>query len=102
VTYNGQNLWARRSRLRLGGGTAPPPPAGAPVATRRLERGLKGDDVKALQEALNRNGATLTADGNFGSATRAAVEAFQRAKGLTADGVAGRGTLAALGFKVDY
>ena len=38
--------------------------------------------------------------GNFGSKTKAAVQAFQASKGLTADGIAGKKTLAAI--NADY
>ena len=51
-----------------------------------------------IQMALNRHGATLVADGITGPATREAVRDFQRAHGLSVDGVAGPMTLAALGL----
>ena len=50
------------------------------------------DTVRALQQKLG-----VSADGVYGPKTRAAVKRFQRAHGLTADGVAGSQTLAALG-----
>jgi hypothetical protein len=50
------------------------------------------DTVRALQQRLG-----VSADGVYGPKTRAAVKRFQRAHGLTADGVAGPQTLAALG-----
>jgi peptidoglycan hydrolase-like protein with peptidoglycan-binding domain len=50
------------------------------------------DPVRALQQKLG-----VSADGVYGPKTRAAVKRFQRAHGLTADGVAGPQTLAALG-----
>jgi Transglycosylase-like domain/Putative peptidoglycan binding domain len=50
------------------------------------------DTVRALQQELG-----VSADGVYGPKTRAAVKRFQRAHGLTADGVAGPQTLAALG-----
>jgi peptidoglycan hydrolase-like protein with peptidoglycan-binding domain len=49
--------------------------------------------VRALQQKLG-----VTADGVYGPRTRAAVKRFQRANGLTPDGVAGPQTLAALGL----
>jgi hypothetical protein len=51
------------------------------------------DSVRALQQKLG-----VTADGVYGPRTRAAVKRFQRANGLTPDGVAGPQTLAALGL----
>jgi len=51
------------------------------------------DSVQALQKKLG-----VTADGVYGPKTRAAVKRFQRAHGLAVDGVAGPQTLAALGL----
>lgn len=56
----------------------------------------RGENVAALQRALNEHGAKLTADGIFGPATDAALRAFQRQAGLVADGIAGPRTLAVL------
>ena len=61
-----------------------------------LMHGSKGLAVLQLQRALNKNGAALHDDGDFGDATEKAVRAFQLKKGLVADGVAGEKTLAAL------
>lgn len=57
-----------------------------------VKNGSRGDDVKALQTALG-----ITADGIFGKNTEAAVKAFQKAHGLEADGIVGAKTWAALG-----
>ena len=58
---------------------------------------MKGEDVKALQAALNAAGHDCgEADGDFGAKTDAAVRAFQRAAGLAVDGQAGPKTIAAL------
>jgi lysozyme family protein len=66
-------------------------PAGA------LKPGEKGAEVKKLQRALAGAGYSPgTIDGAYGSATTAAVMRFQQAQNLTADGVAGPKTLAAL------
>jgi murein L,D-transpeptidase YcbB/YkuD len=43
--------------------------------------------VRSLQYLLNTHGARLTVDGVFGPKTKAAVVAFQHAKGLLASGV---------------
>lgn len=73
-------------------------PVGAlPTTGVVLKRGMNGADVKALQAALTKLGFSPgAADGDFGPATEQAVTAFQQAKGLTADGVAGPKTLAAV------
>ena len=63
-----------------------------------LSLGDRGPQVQKLQEQLNKNGAKLETDGDFGRATLAAVMAFQAAKGLTVDGVVGKNTRKALGF----
>ena len=53
--------------------------------------------VKAIQQKLTALGYNPgSADGIYGSATTAAVKQFQRAKGLSADGIAGPKTRAAL------
>ncbi len=97
VAYDGQNLYARRSRLRLPGTVTPGGGGSGGVIARTLRRGDSGDDVLRLQEALNRNGAAIVIDRNFGRGTRTAVQTFQRARGLKVDGVAGPDTLRALG-----
>ncbi len=53
---------------------------------------MRGDDVLALQQRLVGLGETITRDGLYGRATRMAIEKFQRAQGLEADGVAGIAT----------
>lgn len=60
-----------------------------------LRLGATGHEVAALQAALG----FATQDGVFGPVTDAAVRAFQAGHGLTADGIAGPKTLAALGVK---
>ena len=55
--------------------------------------GAQGDLTKVLQLALICNGYSKGGfDGIFGSGTRSAVEQFQKAKGLTIDGIAGKNT----------
>lgn len=48
------------------------------MAVRTLRKGCKGEDVRVIQRALNRNGAGIDADGDFGNQTRDAVIAFQQ------------------------
>lgn len=69
------------------------------VATGRptLRLGSSGEDVTALQQRLNALGYDAgTANGNFNAQTQQAVENFQKAKNLSADGVVGPGTWQAL------
>jgi peptidoglycan hydrolase-like protein with peptidoglycan-binding domain len=73
----------RRGRPRLG--------------SRPMRIGQRGWDVAALQFLLNVRGYGPGGfDGGFGPSTRRAVVRFQRAAGLTVDGVAGPSTLRAL------
>ena len=61
-------------------------------------RGSRGDAVRRLQELLNKKGFDCGAvDGIFGSKTYAAVVAFQKANGLSADGIVGPLTWGKLG-----
>jgi peptidoglycan hydrolase-like protein with peptidoglycan-binding domain len=71
---------------------------GRPLLGRRtLAAGAVGLDVSVLQFLLRVRGfLRVEPTGSFGTATRAAVVAFQQAHRLTADGIAGRATLAAL------
>lgn len=62
-----------------------------------LKRGSIGNEVKVLQKRLLEIGFNPgDQDGEYGGGTEAAVRAFQLSKGLLADGIAGRRTLAAL------
>jgi cytoskeletal protein RodZ len=62
-----------------------------------LKTGSTGDAVSDLQSALAELGYEPgTADGKFGPATAQAVTAFQQAKGLKEDGIAGPATIAAI------
>jgi hypothetical protein len=61
-----------------------------------LRMGMRGAKVRELQSLLNRTGAALKVDGDFGPTTKAAVQAFQRKSGITVDGVAGPETARAL------
>src|SRR5688500_13100636 len=55
-----------------------------------LRSGSKGAAVKELQVRLKAAGFNPgTADGAFGPKTLAAVKAFQKSRGLSADGVVG-------------
>jgi murein L,D-transpeptidase YcbB/YkuD len=71
--------------------------AGVVPTDATLRTGATGAAVMALQKALIAlRYAPGTADGSYGPTTVDAVKAFQTAKGLAADGVAGAKTLAAI------
>ena len=64
-----------------------------------LQKGDEGVQVKNMQLMLKAKGYSLPkygADGDYGAETVSAVKKFQKANGLTADGVAGAKTLTAL------
>ncbi len=98
-THWGQLAWLDYDLPKEGGKAAPgtdadagdnstPKPDDLPV----LRKGSKGDKVKLLQQLLIAAGYSCGkwgADGEFGSATRKAVKAYQRAHGLKQDGVVG-------------
>ena len=63
------------------------------------KRGSRGEEVRQIQTKLKRwgyyNGAV---DGIYGAETESAVIYFQKKNGLTADGICGSRTLAAMGI----
>ncbi len=61
-----------------------------------LRHGDRNQAVRNLQLQLNRAGASLFVDGDYGDATERAVRAYQLKVGLVDDGVAGPKTQAAL------
>lgn len=64
-----------------------------------LRQGDSGEEVKTMQKKLRQWGYYDGAvDGIFGSGTRRAVIKFQQKNGLTADGIVGEQTAAALGM----
>ena len=79
--------------------TAALPAASTATGTQPMVyRGSRGDAVRRLQELLNKKGFDCGAvDGIFGSKTYAAVVAFQKANGLSADGIVGPLTWGKLG-----
>jgi len=54
-----------------------------------LREGSNGPNIKVLQQALRRAGHELVVDGDYGGITRAAVERFQAASRVAADGMVG-------------
>ncbi|MBP9668923.1 MAG: peptidoglycan DD-metalloendopeptidase family protein [Candidatus Pacebacteria bacterium] len=94
--------YGERTRAALTGAAAIPQaevPVSPQLATassfqfsRDLEVGMEGEDVRALQKILNGAGFTIAETGDgapgsestyFGARTRAALIAFQKAKGIT-------------------
>nr|WP_078593609.1 peptidoglycan-binding protein [Evansella clarkii] len=67
--------------------------------SRTLRQGVRGNDVVALQDALKQTGhfrSSVNSTGFYGTITVQAVRDFQRANGLTVDGIAGPQTFGAL------
>jgi LysM repeat protein len=88
--------WVRSLAGQDGG--AAPSALGPP---RVLQRGMEGADVADLQRWLNRHGAALEVDGDFGPITERAVRAFQREHGFADDGKVGPTLRAALSTSPD-
>lgn len=64
-----------------------------------IQYGSSGDDVKKLQEELNKYGYDLDVDGQFGSLTQSAVKDYQKKNGLEVDGIVGKNTWGSLTAK---
>ncbi|QOR70186.1 peptidoglycan-binding protein [Ruania alkalisoli] len=80
-----------------GGGGGSAGGGGGGTSTRPTVRlWSRGDDVTYLQQRLDALGYAVAVDGIFGYGTQNAVREFQQAQGLTADGVVGPATWAAL------
>ncbi len=61
--------------------------------------GSRGEEVRKIQQRLKNWGYySGSVDGIYGTQTQSAVKYFQRKNGLTADGIAGKNTLAAMGI----
>lgn len=97
---DGQSEASCARALAAIGGASPSPGIPAPAGTGSLRVGSVGADVVALQQRLRAAyrsyAGNLATDGKFGPATEAAVKEFQRRSGLTADGIVGAKTRAAL------
>lgn len=78
-----------------------PPGSSNAVPDRVLRLGvppMRGEDVRAVQEALVKHGFALAVDGIYGPLTAQAVRAFQRGNGLSPDSVVGPLTWRTLGL----
>ena len=87
VTHNNVDLWAIRTSL-----DDRRPDSGPVVTERTLSQGDEGTDVRIAQEALNKAGFAITADGKYGSGTVKAVQQFQDKNDLDNDGDIGPST----------
>lgn len=79
------------SNQKVDGIAGPVTLAGCPT----LRKGAKGNITKIMQRrliALGYSVGSCGADGSFGSGTLSGIKAFQRAMGLTPDGIVGRNT----------
>lgn len=76
--------------------SAPLPTVDITITRPVLRNGDAGLAVQDLQSLLVNRKAVLNVDGKFGSLTESAVKDFQRAKGLTVDGIVGRQSWSAL------
>ena len=64
-----------------------------------LKQGARGGEVKEVQRRLKNWGYySGSVDGIYGPATVKAVKSFQKKNGLSADGICGKATYAALGM----
>lgn len=81
----------------FGSSPSKPPTHSRPVCSQGHGKGSQA--VRDVQTQLNRHGAHLTVDADFGRLTDSAVRAFQKAHGLAQDGIVGVHTWAALDAK---
>ena len=86
-----------KSALDNTGGSAPGPVSlTSAQCPADISEGETDGCVTELQQLLNDTGAGLTVDGDFGAGTLAAVKHYQTVHGLSADGIVGPATKAAL------
>ena len=92
--WTGYGKWSRIDYLN----TPEVPVASSWMVNRVLKKGMVGDDVKGLQDALTGAGFPCgKIDGILGSKTESAITAYQKSHGLTVDGKAGKNTVSLLG-----
>ena len=88
--------------LALAAGTANAASAPSPISLTSsacptdISSGQISGCVTELQELLNKHGAHLSVDGDFGPATLAAVKSYQSSHHLSVDGIVGPATKASL------
>ena len=95
--YNGKGYKVNRYDVKLASAYLKFRPAKIGNAfTRVLMRGMKGEDVRALQRLMVRAGIPVDTDAYFGAVTEQQLVLFQTQNKLTRDGRAGPETIAAL------
>ncbi|HKM17659.1 MAG: peptidoglycan DD-metalloendopeptidase family protein [Firmicutes bacterium] len=72
------------------------------LGARYLKSGLRGEDVRILQEYLSALGYDIAVDRIFGPQTDKVVRQFQKEQGLAVDGIVGPQTIAALQQSASY
>lgn len=107
ISANGWNCYGRLSFIEKEIGKVNVPTTSSKSLNWELSRHVKykspmmrGADIINIQKALITNGCSVGAtgaDGVFGRNSDTAVRAFQRSKGLAADGIVGKKTCIALG-----
>ncbi|MEA4888871.1 MAG: peptidoglycan-binding protein [Clostridiaceae bacterium] len=89
-TYNALFQGAVSAAPAAGSSQPAPAASSGSVPTQTVRRGSQGTAVRLVQQRLIDLGFLRgSADGKFGPATQSAVKAFQKSRGLKADGVAG-------------
>lgn len=66
------------------------------ISAHPVRMGARGEAVVFIQKCLRNKGFRVSVDGAWGPQTDGAVRAFQRSRGLVADGIVGRATMRAL------
>jgi murein DD-endopeptidase MepM/ murein hydrolase activator NlpD len=74
----------------------------ASATQRNLQQGMRGRDVREIQENLVMLGEAIMIDGIFGPTTKRAIVKFQRKAGLPVDGVVGEATWSELKKSVSF
>lgn len=67
-----------------------------------LKQGSRGEEVRAVQERLNKLGFAIDSDAIFGDKTHAAIITLQTIFGYDTDGLVGPATLKLLDQQVGY
>ena len=67
-----------------------------------LKQGSRGEEVRAVQDRLNKLGFAIDSDSIFGEKTHAAIVTLQTIFGYDTDGLVGPATLKLLDQQVGY